>query len=154
MIKKINLKNELKVAKNIIFSTLSIVILLYFIDLKLWICFIVIMLVTLPSIYLHLKYSLQDENKTLIVDGNSILLKIENEYYDLNLSEKIIIHGSVGLTRNIIPIFISPSYYYISFISKEYGELSISSLVDINLNKLILERFDKNIISYDYFILY
>lgn len=112
------------------------------------------MLVTLPSIYLHLKYSLQDENKTLIVDGNSILLKIENEYYDLNLSEKIIIHGSVGLTRNIIPIFISPSYYYISFISKEYGELSISSLVDINLNKLILERFDKNIISYDYFILY
>jgi hypothetical protein len=101
-----------------------------------------------------LKYSLQDEKKTLIIDNENISLKINDKNYNLNSTDKIIIHGSVGLTRNIIPIFISPSYYYISFISKEYGELSVSSLVDLNLKELILKRFDKSIISYDYFILY
>jgi len=154
MEKKINLKNEFNVSKDIIIRVFVFICILYFMNLSLWINFIFILLASGSSIYLHLKYSLQDEKKTLIIDNENISLKINDKNYNLNSTEKIIIHGSVGLTRNIIPIFISPSYYYISFISKEYGELSVSSLVDLNLKELILERFDKSIISYDYFILY
>lgn len=152
MEKKINIKNDFNVLKDLIIRVFVFICILYIMNLSLWIIFI--LLASGPSIYLHLKYSLQDENKTLIVEHKNISLKINNKNFSLNSTEKIIIHGSVGLTRNIIPIFISPSYYYITFISKEFGELTISSLVDLNLNELILERFDKNIISYDYFILY
>lgn len=150
----LNLKNEIRILKELILRTLILIAVLYFFNLPIWFDCVTIILITFPTLYLHLKYSYADRNKTLIIKPESVFLTINNEKFNLKSTNKIIIKGSVGLTRNIIPIFISPNYYNVIFISEEFGEVSISSLVELNLRNEILKSFNNQIIKYDYFLLY
>lgn len=151
---KISPKNEIILLKDLILRTLILVVVLYFVNLPIWFDGIAIILITFPTLYLHLKYSYVDKNKILIINQNEVFLEINNEKFDLKTTSKIIIRGSVGLTRNIIPILVSPSYYEVIFTSKEFGEISVSSLVEPNVREMILSVFDNEIISYDYFMVY
>jgi len=151
---KISLKNEIFLSKDLLMKVLILFGVLYFFNLSIWFDGIAIILITFPTIYLHLKYSYNDKNKTLIINQNNIFLEINDKIIDLRSTDKIVIRGSVGLTRNIIPILISPSYYEVIFKSKEFGEVSVSSLIEPNVREVILDLFDNKMVSYDYFIIY
>lgn len=151
---KITLKKELLILRNLILKVIVISTFLYFINLSMWVNIIVITLITFPTIYLHLEYSYIDRYKTIVFKNGDFFLQINNDKFDLSSTNKIVIRGSVALTRNVIPLVISPNYYNVIFISKEFGEISVSSLVNPNLKNIILERFDNEIINYDYFLLY
>ena len=153
-IKKMNLSNDIKVAQDFIVRTLILVCFLYLFEASFWVNLIIILSTVIPSVYLHLMYSMEDEHKMIVIEEDKMILKNKDKSYDLHLSEQIIFQGSVGLTRNIIPLFISPNYYKITFISKVFGEVTITSLLDLHIKDEILKRFDENKISYDYFILY
>lgn|SRR5690606_25820213 len=152
--KTITLKKEIILLKDLIIRFLVLFTVLYLFKLPFWFDFISIILISFPTIYLHLKYSFEDRNKALITNKNDIYLEINDVKFNLKPSNKVIIRGSVGLTRNIIPVFISPSYYNIIFKSEEFGEISVSSLIDPNLKEVIFNYFNNQVIEYDYYLFY
>ena len=145
---------EIQMLKGLILTALMLATILYLFNLPIWFDAVAIILFVFPTVYLHLKYSYTDRNKKLIIENSTIFLEIDNAKFDLNSTNKIIIRGSVTLTRNVINILISPNYYNVLFISNEFGEISVSSVVNPDLKSIILDRFDNKIIEYDYFLLY
>jgi len=154
MKEKITLKKELAMFSNIVVRIIILTVLSYFLEFEMWFNILAFSATTLPTLYLHLQYSYSDRNKSLVLDKSSIHLEINDKVFDLSTSNKIIINGHVALTRNVIPIFVSPNYYNVTFLSEEFGEVSVSSLVYRDLKILIVEHFDEDIISYEYFWLY
>src|SRR5690606_15552691 len=145
---------ETQMLKGLTLTALMLATILYLFNLPIWFDAVAIILFVFPTVYLHLKYSYTDRNKKLIIENSTIFLEIDNAKFDLNSTNKIIIRGSVALTRNVINILISPNYYNVLFISNEFGEISVSSVVNPDLKSIILDRFDNKIIEYDYFLLY
>lgn len=154
MKEKITLKKELAMLLNVAATIVVFTVFLYFFNLNLWVDIVVIVSVSLPTLYLHLQYAYSDRNKSLVLDKSSVHLEINDKVFDLSLANKIIINGHVALTRNVIPVFVSPNYYNVTFISKEFGEVSVFSLVYRDLKSIIMKHFDEEIIYYEHFLLY
>lgn len=154
MKEKITIKKELAMFSNIIVRIIILTVLSYFLEFEKWFNIIAFSVITLPTLYLHLQYAYSDRNKSLVLDKSSVHLEINDKVFDLSSANKIIINGHVALTRNVIPVFVSPNYYNVTFISKEFGEVSVSSLVYRNLKSIVMEHFDEEIIYYEHFLLY
>ena len=154
MKEKITLKKEIVMLSNIAIRIIILIALSHFLEFERWFNVLAISVTVLPILYLHLQYSYSDRNKALVLDNHSVRLQINDKEFDLSTSNKIIINGHVALTRNVIPIFLSPNYYNVRFISEKFGEVSVSSLVYKDLKKLIVEHFNEDIVSYEYFWFY
>lgn len=154
MKEKITLTKELVMFSNVAVRIIILIVISYFLEFEMWFNVLAFSVTTVPTLYLHLQYAYSDRNKSLVLDKSSVRLEINDQVFDLNTSNKIIINGHVALTRNVIPVFVSPNYYNVTFISEEFGEVSVSSLVYRDLKSLIVEHFDEDIISYEYFWLY
>lgn len=157
--KRVNIKRELTAISELVIRVVFVAIILVlinelFIELSIWISMSIILLITIPTIFLHLAYSYKDKDKTIIMTDNDIYLEIKDQRIDLSSSKKIVIKGSVALTRKAVPMLISPNYYEIIFISDEFGELTVSSLFDIKIKDEIFKRFGPDLIEYNYFFLY
>jgi len=115
---------------------------------------ILLLVFSIPTVYLHLDYYYKDKKKKIQLNNRDVLLIFNEEEILLNSASKVIINGSVGLKRSIVHMFISPKYYNITFCFENKRQYSVSSIIDIKLKDIVLEKFDKEIVEYEYFFLY
>lgn len=116
---------------------------------------IVVVIIVLPTLYLHLKYQVIDTGKRLLLSDKEMFL-ISKDGQEINLIEarQVVFHGHVGLTRPNIPFLINPDYYNVFFTMQDGQVFSVSSLLDRKLKNYIYERISKDLISYEYYLLY
>ena len=150
---KISFKNEMYLISFILVRLLFFLALIILLNMSSYFYYAMIFML-LPSFYLHFKYLFNDQGKLVLLTEDKLFLVLNNLEVDLTEAKEVVFHGSVGLTRSVIPFLISPDYYNVIFKMEGGKEFSVSSLLDRKLKNYIYNRINKELIGYEYYMLY
>ena len=138
----LSLRNQFKALNFSIIGSIIMVIALYFLNFNpdaIRIFGIFWMVITLPALYLHFEYWIENRRKSIQIESDKLILTQGNKsvIYKITNIEKVILYKSASLDKGGIPLSPIESYHYVRIIMKSQDELIITCLLAPKVEEVV-----------------